>query len=164
MGIKVTGIEPTISTFRAIDRRFTEAAARAVEQGAKELAALARSMAPVDRGDLVRSIRAQRVRTESATAWRVKVGGIQGGRNVSAYAGTVHGALGVTDGNSVMGGSLKPGKKSRAKAKATGVLVGGGYMSRALRLLREDITSDIRKALRSELSEISRYTRKRTRR
>ena len=151
MAIKVKGIQTVISTLRESDRRFKAAAAEELEKGAKEIAVLARRMAPIDRGDLTRSIRALRVRNDSQrTAWRVKVGGIQSGRDVDTYAVRVHELMGLTSGGPGFGGLLRPGKKSQDKARAEGVPVGGGYMARALKALGPTIQKRITEALKQE--------------
>lgn len=158
MAIKIKGIEATLSTFREADRRFKEAAARELEAGAKEIAALARMYAPIDRGDLVKSIRAQRVNETTSYKWRVKVGGNIGGRDVHEYAALVHERM-LTTANAPsepVEDFLRPGEKSREKAAALGVVVGGGYLRRAFNDLQADIRKRVRAGLQNEISGLSR--------
>ncbi len=153
MALKIKGIDATLSTFREIDRRFTEEAGAAVEKGAKDIAALARKYAPIDKGDLERSIRAQRVNDGRSTKWRVKVGGTQGGRNVSEYALAAH------EGFSTNRKSWSLGKKSKAKAAALGVPVGPGYLRRAFTQLSPSISKAISEGLRAETQRLARRSR-----
>ena len=148
MTMRLKGINATLTTFREVDRRFRKAAAAEIEKGAKDIAALARMFAPVDRGDLVKSIRAQRVNDANATKWRVKVGGMIGGRDVSAYAAAAH------EGRSTNRKSWSLGKKSREKAQALGVMVGPGYLSRAYRRLSATIKKRASDALKQEVSQL----------
>lgn len=159
MGIKLTGVEATLSTFRELDRRFKAAAAAEIERGAKEIAALARMFAPIDRGDLVKSIRALRVNDAGSYKWRVKVGGTIGGRDVSEYAARAHELMILTRGGKQVPkipGRLRPGKKSRQKAERLGVLVGGDYLARAYKALRKQIEANVRQALKGEVNDLAR--------
>lgn len=162
MAVKIIGIEATVSTFREIDKRFTEAAGNAVEEGAKAISALARRYAPVDTGDLVRSIRAQRVSDSGSTRWRVKVGGNGAGHADSNYAEIMHENLAITTGErtNVSRPMYNPRKKSRAKAASSGDPVGGHFLQRAFAMLAPKIVKDIRLGLKNELSHIARsFTR-----
>lgn len=154
MTMVVRGINATLSTFREVDKRFTAAAAAELEAAAKSIAALARMYAPIDHGDLEKSIRALRVRDTTATKWRVKVGGNIGGRDVDYYALAAHEGRNADPGK---GWSL--GKKSQEKARRLGVFVGPGYLIRAFRERRSEVTKRIRDALRNEIQAISRKSR-----
>lgn len=157
MGIKIQGVNLTISTFREVDRRFKEAAGLAIEEGAKDMASLARAFAPVDRGDLVRSIRAQRVKDGASYKWRVKVGGVQGGRDVNAYALLVHERFEITTGGETSGEKgYNPGKRSRAKAIATGMPVGGRFLRRAYDAHKDNVIKKIRLGLRGASNAVRR--------
>jgi hypothetical protein len=164
MALKINGVKTLLSTFREVDRRYTAAAGKALEEGAKALSALARDMAPVDRGDLVRSIRARRVSDGMRTSWRVAAGGVIGGRDVSAYALEVHERMAETNGSAIRApgglGILRPGKASREKARRTGVVVGGRYMLRAYRQLQAEIKKSISEALKEETGSLNRLNRR----
>lgn len=164
MALKIKGVDLTISTFREVDRRFKAAAAAEVELGAKEIAALARMFAPADRGDLVKSIRAQRVNDAGATKWRVKVGGMIGGRSVSEYALAAHEGFST---NRRLKGPYGQGRRTREKnarkAASLGLRpgqVGIGYLSRAFKQLAPQIKQRIRRALNDEVNQIARKHRK----
>lgn len=155
MGMKLNGLQVTLSTFAEVDRRFNAVAAREIEAAAKAISALAREYAPVDRGDLVKSIRAQRVAGGKSTSWRVKVGGQQGGRNIDAYALRVHETMAITRGGKTRG-VLNPGKASRQKAASSGNPVGGNFLRRAYLKLSPEIKKRMTEALQGEVRVISR--------
>lgn len=156
MAMQINGMSATLSTFREIDRRFNAAVAAELAAGAKEIAKLARDLAPTDRGDLVRSIRAQRINTSHATAWRVKVGGIMGGRDVNEYAWIMHERLEYTRGEKTnVKGGYNPRKRSRAKAARLGVVVGRHFLTRAYRALEKDIQIRVRQAVQSQAQQIA---------
>lgn len=151
MGIKLNGLTAALSTFREVDRRYNAAVAAEIERGAKEIAALARDFAPIDKGALVRSIRAQRVAGARATAWRVKV------TNNLDYAVLVHETFVTTRGEKTDARPKprNPGKKSRNKARRLGVAVGGKFLTRAFMAKRAEIEKRIREAIRKETNDIA---------
>jgi hypothetical protein len=143
MGLKLKGLDATLSTFREVDRRFTEAAGEAIGDGAKEIAALARKYAPEDKGDLTRSIRALRVKDGNATKWRIKVGGMQGSRNVDAYAWAAH------EGYSTNRKSWKLSKKSLRKGARL------HYLAVAFAQASPGIARRISAALKNESAQLA---------
>lgn len=160
MGLKLKGLETTLTTFREVDRRFKKAAAEELERGAKAIADLARRYAPVDKGDLVKSIRAQRVTSDAtSTKWRVKVGGTIGGRDVSEYADGAH--AGYSTNRTLKGGygsSARTLAKNRARALSMGLAageVGIFFMARAFKKLAPLIKTRVALALQDQLQAIA---------
>lgn len=164
MAMSIKGIDATLSTFREIDRRFTEAAGDVLEEGAKDISEWARKFAPIDKGHLVKSIRAQRVKDPYSTKWRIKVGGVIAGRDVSAYASLVHERMRITHGEPTRrkgekGDGFNPGWRSQKKARELGVPVGKKFLQRAYDMHVKSIEKALREALRRETARFSRRNR-----
>lgn len=142
MGLKVRGLQSTLSTFRTIDRRSTAAARKEIEKGAYAIRDLAREYSPVDEGNLEKSIRVKKGEGDGASNFSRKVvmGGTFGGVNVSRYAAYMH-----------EGSNYNLGPKSLQKADATGKDVGRKFLFRAFTELRADITKRVREALRRSI-------------
>lgn len=133
MAVKLIGLTQTKRRLREISRKADKIASEEVETAGREVYAIARASAPVDEGNLEKSIGLEI--THSLTEHRAEIyideeayGGMRNKvpRTVAEYALYAHEQI-------TPYGTKNLGPKSQKKQEAAepGIIVGGGFMDRA---------------------------------
>jgi hypothetical protein len=155
MGIVVTGAIEAQEMLLNIDSNTKRRAFGAILEGAKEIQELAIKMAPIDKGNLEEAIKIDEggsgrdAATGRFTRKEVSVYVDMSmpvpdrpGKTVGDYAYEMHEHLTPV-------GPLQLGERSQEKQEGSSVVVGGGFMERALDALKERIVNQVAAATSS---------------
>lgn len=134
--------ENLVLALRQGGERVVRRAREAMKREADKIVLLAKSNAPVDKGDLEASIRAEKEYEDNK---RLQINVMVGGGEVDTYAVQMHEGLAPYG-----SGAFHLGPGSRAKA-AAGNDVGGKYLERAFEARRDKIPEEIFIEIKDEI-------------
>lgn len=157
MGVEVNGVEKLLYLLSQGGTKAQKNAFRAMQKEGEEMADLARKMAPIDHGDLEKAIRTRSIgggRNARGQFTRkevvIEVDGDQPagekGKTVGDYAYLIHEHM------APFGTRYKLGKRSQAKQNGQpNVIVGGGYLERAVAEKEKGLVNRIVRAVSNGL-------------
>lgn len=154
MGVVVTGAIEAEQMLLNVDSNAKRRALAAVIAGAKEIQEMAIRMAPIDHGNLEEAIKVDeggsgrdaetgRFKRKEVTVYVDSSMPVpeRPGKTVGDYAYEIHEHLEPK-------GPWQLGERSREKQEGSDVIVGGGYLERALDALKDKIINEVAAAMR----------------
>lgn len=146
MGVRITGATGLASRLENTGKRSSEAALRALREGAEDIRDLARQMAPRKKGDLERDIDMKENRDGINGRVTIDVG-VPYGASSAKYAFFVHEGIRFDDDPLKQPGSIAK------QAANPAVRVGAYFLDRAVDELEEPIREKIDQAVRRAIGK-----------
>lgn len=145
MGLRVTGLSTVLANFRRSEEKVSRGSLEALKKAAEEIRDLAIKHAPIDEGDLEKSIKAIPSRTRTALG-RFGATTYEVGVDVSEL--DLESRKGFDYSVQMHEGTYNLGPLSQAKQAGQAEQVGAKYLERALQQLQEKVTRDMEEAIR----------------